>query len=126
MPLYEYVCLKCGRTFETLKPMTAVAGLVACTSCNSGDVRRCWSLFNVGTPSSSRQEHKPPEDEPRAIGDQAFPGLTISGSRFADADTGLSTNGMDVRLKNPGFHHTKKDIFARNAKIDIEGDFQSD
>ena len=45
MPLYEYVCRRCARSFEAL-----VMGSQApeCPGCSSGDLERVLSVVSVG------------------------------------------------------------------------------
>ncbi len=53
MPIFEYICKKCGQEFEKL-----VFGnqKVTCTKCNSSDVQKKFSVFGVSgveNPTSS-------------------------------------------------------------------------
>jgi putative FmdB family regulatory protein len=52
MPLYEFICEKCGATFEEL----VAAGLdgpgVECPSCGSEEITKLVSRFAAGGPSS--------------------------------------------------------------------------
>lgn len=52
MPIYEYVCKKCGHEFEKL-----VRGgkTPACASCGAVDVERVFSLPNVKSESTKAQ-----------------------------------------------------------------------
>ncbi len=50
MPLYDYTCRGCGRTFETL--VRGDASSVRCPRCGSVDVERQVSLFAVNTPGT--------------------------------------------------------------------------
>jgi putative FmdB family regulatory protein len=54
MPLYEYVCLKCGQTFETL--VLSSDEQVVCPECESVELERVLSPFAVaaGQVSGSR------------------------------------------------------------------------
>ncbi len=47
MPLYEFVCQKCGKRFERL----VAAGKekdVVCDGCGSGEVQKMISCFGIG------------------------------------------------------------------------------
>lgn len=43
MPLYEYRCRECGKTFEEL--VTVAEQPVTCPACGSSDVERLLSMF---------------------------------------------------------------------------------
>jgi putative FmdB family regulatory protein len=45
MPLYEYVCRRCGRGFEELVRADTV---VACPGCAATDVTRVMSVVTIG------------------------------------------------------------------------------
>jgi putative FmdB family regulatory protein len=57
VPLYEYVCRKCSKQFETL---IFGADVPACPACQSAEVERILSVVSVG-----RSE---PASEPSACG----------------------------------------------------------
>ena len=46
MPIYEYRCLKCQKSFEQL--ILSVQDKVACRQCNSMKVERLLSVFSSG------------------------------------------------------------------------------
>lgn len=49
MPLYEFTCSKCGKTFEELLALADLAtAAVACPHCDSKDVQRGLSSFATG------------------------------------------------------------------------------
>jgi putative FmdB family regulatory protein len=48
MPLYEYRCKACGRTFEQLRRMSEADRGVECPECRSEDVQRVLSTFATG------------------------------------------------------------------------------
>ena len=59
MPLYEYCCRSCGRTFEALVRANDVP---ACPECAGTDLERLLSLFAVdseGTRDAARQASMP-------------------------------------------------------------------
>ncbi len=45
MPLYEFTCTKCGKTFEELVAAGLDALGVTCPECGSGDVEKLVSRF---------------------------------------------------------------------------------
>jgi putative FmdB family regulatory protein len=45
MPLYEYFCTSCQRTFETLRPAKEADEPVTCPSCQHASSQRILSLF---------------------------------------------------------------------------------
>jgi putative FmdB family regulatory protein len=49
MPLFEYACRSCGRTFEFL---TRAGHTPACPSCASVELEKQLSVFAVGAPSN--------------------------------------------------------------------------
>jgi len=51
MPLYTYVCNKCGKAFEKLVGMTADEGELTCPDCGSDDVIKD-SFNRTSNPSS--------------------------------------------------------------------------
>ena len=49
MPMYEYECRKCGKTFDHLaRSMAARDEVVACPSCGGKQTARKLSVFAVG------------------------------------------------------------------------------
>jgi putative FmdB family regulatory protein len=45
MPLYEYFCSSCQKTFETLRPAREADEPVTCPSCEHASPQRILSLF---------------------------------------------------------------------------------
>jgi putative FmdB family regulatory protein len=45
MPIYEYRCQQCGRTFQKLQRVGAGAGDVRCPHCGAAEVERQLSTF---------------------------------------------------------------------------------
>lgn len=45
MPLYEYFCPSCQRTFETLRPAKDADAPASCPSCRNESSQRILSLF---------------------------------------------------------------------------------
>jgi len=45
MPIYEYKCLDCGQTFETMRSMKDADAPVACSKCQSQQTSRLLSKF---------------------------------------------------------------------------------
>ncbi|HTP33532.1 MAG TPA: zinc ribbon domain-containing protein [Candidatus Acidoferrales bacterium] len=48
MPLYEYRCQKCSKTFEMLRRMQDADRGVECPECRSEEVERLMSTFSAG------------------------------------------------------------------------------
>jgi putative FmdB family regulatory protein len=44
MPIYEFACSKCGRSFEELVSMSKISEVV-CPQCGSGQVKKKMSTF---------------------------------------------------------------------------------
>jgi putative FmdB family regulatory protein len=53
MPLYEYRCDACGRTFEELRPSSEADAAISCPSCESNRTGRKLSSFAASGGSSS-------------------------------------------------------------------------
>ncbi len=53
MPLYEYVCKKCGAEFEELTRSSNSGEAVACRACGSRSVTRLLSAFAVHASAGS-------------------------------------------------------------------------
>ena len=51
MPIYEYLCQKCGAVMEELVPMGGKPDL-ACNKCGSRKLERKFSTFGTGRSSS--------------------------------------------------------------------------
>ncbi len=45
MPVYEYVCEKCGEQFEALRPMADSDAMIRCPACKSKRTSRTISVF---------------------------------------------------------------------------------
>jgi len=45
MPIYEYRCRSCGKTFELLRPINKANDPADCPYCGSSDTERAISLF---------------------------------------------------------------------------------
>lgn len=45
MPLYEYACLDCQDSFETLRPMSQADAAIACPTCGGEHTSRSLSLI---------------------------------------------------------------------------------
>lgn len=48
MPMYEYNCEKCGKTFEKLVKLSERDKEIECPGCGNKKVKRLFSLFGVG------------------------------------------------------------------------------
>jgi putative FmdB family regulatory protein len=48
MPIYEYRCRTCGKTFEMLRSIRAADSDLECPSCRSAEVERQLSTFAAG------------------------------------------------------------------------------
>lgn len=53
MPLYEYRCDSCGRTFEELRPSSEADAVIECPSCESRRTARMLSTFAASGGASS-------------------------------------------------------------------------
>ena len=56
MPMYEFVCLECGNTFEELRPPRLETFGVICPACSSKKVEKLLSSFAAGSGSSKKSE----------------------------------------------------------------------
>lgn len=45
MPIYEYVCNDCEKSFETIRPMSAADETIPCAICGGRHTKRKLSLF---------------------------------------------------------------------------------
>jgi putative FmdB family regulatory protein len=52
MPLYEYLCNKCGNRFEELQGHSETEVKVECPNCESENVSRVFSTFSTGAGSA--------------------------------------------------------------------------
>jgi len=48
MPIYEYRCEECGKTFEVLTKVSNKDDEKECPDCGSNKVKRVFSVFGVG------------------------------------------------------------------------------
>jgi putative FmdB family regulatory protein len=53
MPVYEFVCRDCQKTFEILRPISQSSDTVTCSHCGSGKVERIWSQVYAVTSKKS-------------------------------------------------------------------------
>ena len=53
MPMYEYRCRKCGKSFELLRRMQDADRDLECPECRSEEVERLLSTFAAGGGKSS-------------------------------------------------------------------------
>jgi len=53
MPVYEYVCNKCGEKFDRLVRASADQD-AECPECHSRDVRKVFSVFGMANPGGQR------------------------------------------------------------------------
>ncbi|MFZ2054171.1 MAG: zinc ribbon domain-containing protein [Candidatus Aminicenantales bacterium] len=47
MPIYEFICQKCGHQFEALVPLGGEKG-VSCPECRNSGVQKLFSSFGIG------------------------------------------------------------------------------
>jgi putative FmdB family regulatory protein len=52
MPVYEFACRDCQKTFEIVRPMSD-SSAVTCTHCGSTKVERIWSTVYAVTSKKS-------------------------------------------------------------------------
>ena len=53
MPLYEYICRDCGKTFEMLRRMKDADEPTECPNCGSDTIERQFSTFAAGACGSA-------------------------------------------------------------------------
>ncbi len=58
MPIYEFVCRACDRTFETLVRLGR-EGEVVCPSCGGREIRKLLSSFGIGGGASRGAAQSP-------------------------------------------------------------------
>ena len=79
MPLYEFVCAKCEKDFESLVRSTRWEGSVACPHCGSKKLTKKLSVFAAqGSGSAASTPAGPPCGRPEAAA-AAAGSITISG-----------------------------------------------
>lgn len=54
MPLYEYQCQRCGKTFEMLRRISDADCDLECPACHSKKVERQLSTFSAGACGSGK------------------------------------------------------------------------
>lgn len=52
MPIYEYICLKCSKTFSLLQKIGATEKDTTCPDCGSNEVKKKVSAFCSPVPGS--------------------------------------------------------------------------
>jgi len=53
VPVYEFTCTKCRKTFEVLRPISKVPHTATCPKCGSKKTERTWtSVFAVTSKKS--------------------------------------------------------------------------
>ena len=53
MPLFEFICKKCGTKFEKIV-FSINNDEIKCPECNSGEVEKQFSLFSAGSSESNK------------------------------------------------------------------------
>lgn len=53
MPIYSYVCKKCGEKFDLLVGVTAKKVEMVCPKCKSENIEKVLAAFSVGSSSKS-------------------------------------------------------------------------
>lgn len=53
MPMYEYVCLDCEKTTETIRPMADADSPIVCSHCKSKKTQREHSVFTASAAGSA-------------------------------------------------------------------------
>lgn len=53
MPMYEFTCRDCQKTFEIVRPMSESSEKAACPHCGSMRVDRIWSTVYAVTSKKS-------------------------------------------------------------------------
>ena len=48
MPIYTYVCTKCGKKFDLLVGVTFEKVELKCKKCGSKNIERAFSMFSIG------------------------------------------------------------------------------
>ncbi|MCE1246885.1 MAG: zinc ribbon domain-containing protein [Firmicutes bacterium] len=55
MPIIEYKCQACGKTFERILPSSVKDSEVICPHCGRADCKRRLSIFSTGNASPAAQ-----------------------------------------------------------------------
>jgi len=53
MPVYEFTCKDCHKTFEVTRPMSEASAGAPCPSCGSKRTERVWSSVSAVTAKKS-------------------------------------------------------------------------
>jgi putative FmdB family regulatory protein len=53
MPVYEFACRDCQKTFEIVRPMSESSADITCPHCASTNVERIWSTVYAVTSKKS-------------------------------------------------------------------------
>jgi putative FmdB family regulatory protein len=59
MPIFEYVCKKCGNLFEYLKGSEETETEVQCPNCESKEATRVFSMFSSGSQTGASGSCRP-------------------------------------------------------------------
>jgi len=57
MPIYEYSCADCQRTFEKMRPMKRADDAVSCPDCGGVQTKRGLSLFAAFSKGNGEGSH---------------------------------------------------------------------
>ena len=49
MPIYTYICKKCGERFDLLMGVTSEKAELKCSKCGSRKIERAFESFSVGS-----------------------------------------------------------------------------
>ena len=53
MPVYEFICRDCHKTFEVARPVSESAARTSCPTCGSHNTERTWSSVFAKTSKKS-------------------------------------------------------------------------
>jgi putative FmdB family regulatory protein len=53
MPVYEFTCRDCDKTFEVARPISESSSKATCPSCGSSNTERIWSAVFAKTSRKS-------------------------------------------------------------------------
>ncbi|MBP7275894.1 MAG: zinc ribbon domain-containing protein [Kiritimatiellae bacterium] len=98
MPIYEYACVKCGRTSSFLVRNTAAHETPACPHCKSKRMKRALSRFSaVATRKSGGRSAAPADDTAAGSGTEGppMPGGGAEGPMPDMAEMESMMSGMD-------------------------------